>query len=830
MGARNQHQRPSVPVAVAPRERTGSQGGETRNFRSDDSTLLSNAKDVKMVQHALWYASLGWKVFPVIPGGKAPLIKGGRGFKDATSDPKQIEQWWGEHPTANIGLATGKVSGVWVLDLDLYKDPEILTEFQHMYGELPETYVQRSGRGGLHYFFRYNGGHVKSCSSEIFSNVDIRGDGGSIVLAPSNLGPDKVYKPEKGSPGNISPAPQKLAEAVRDMSEQSVPLPHQSTPKDFTGTTVYGQAALLDEIRELRAAPEGQRNETLNKCAFSLGQLIAGGELDEFETTTTLTSTAQSIGLETREIQTTIRSGIDAGMRESRTALQAPHGQGGADVAHTSGGDSDSVPEWPEIVPLDGSTAPDIPDNIIPGWAGDFVREAARSIQIPHPMAAASVLGAVSMAVSSVVKCIHVGPGHIETPNVYLFAPLLSGERKTGMVGTATNPLYEWEIEQAELKAGKIREAQSKRKTEEKIIEGMRTMAAKATKETVREGLIQSIAKREAGLEDVPSLPRLLADDATPESLPRILQAQNEVLGIISSEGGIFDIFGGRYSKDGIPNLDLLLKAHNGEPYRVDRIGRDPIVLNNPRLVVCICPQPDVLFAMAGKPGFRGRGLLARFLYFFSESQVGYRDISPDPMTEETVKNYSLGIKNLLGMRGANLELTISQAARALWLEFAQVVEEQMRPGGEFEHFRDWAGKLPGQAARLAGIFHCIEAKLPGSLEISENIMEQALTLAALLADHAKVAFSTIGTDPATEVAKSVLVWIQHKKREKFTLRDCFRDLAGRYRNTSEIKPGLSVLVERGYIKDIGMEQTGGKGRPKGPYFIVNPIVTGGDA
>lgn len=815
----NQNQQPPAPVSDISRERPGSQG-DARSLPPSPR----NAK--KLLDCALEYAQRGLHVFPC-GIDKRPLTKGG--LYDATTEPEKIRRLWRRWPNASIAAPTGSINGTWVLDVDRPKKPgdadglKSLEELEAKYGELPHTTRQRTGGGGDQFFFEWTGQEIRNSAGKVAPGIDVRGEGGYVILPPSAHPSGEQY--EWCVRYSLAEAPEWLVDLAMGR-----PKPEALPRKEGLVTTPYGQAALLDETRKLRAAPEGQRNETLNKCGFALGQLIAGGELDESEATTMLNSTAQSIGLETREVQATIRSGIESGKREPRSAPQVPQGQGGAEVDHTSRDNNESVAEWPEIVPLDGSTAPDIPDNIIPGWAGDFVREAARSIQIPYPMALASVLGAVSLAATSVVKCIQVGPGHIETPNVYLFAPLLSGERKTGMVGTATNPLYEWEIEQAELKAGKIKEAQSKRKTEEKIIEGMRTMAAKATKETVREGLIQSIAKREAGLEDVPSLPRLLADDATPESLPRILQAQNEVLGIISSEGGIFDIFGGRYSKDGIPNLDLLLKAHNGEPYRVDRIGRDPIVLNNPRLVVCICPQPDVLFAMAGKPGFRGRGLLARFLYFFSESQVGYRDISPDPMPEETVKKYSLGIKNLLGMRGANLELTISQAARALWLEFAQVVEEQMRPGGEFEHFRDWAGKLPGQAARLAGVFHCIEAQLPDSLEISQNIMEQALTLAALLSDHAKVAFSTIGTDPATEVAKSVLDWIHHKKREKFTLRDCFRDLAGRYRNTSEIKPGLSVLIERGYIKDIGMEQTGGKGRPKGPYFIVNPIVTGGDA
>lgn len=178
---------------------------------------------------------------------------------------------------------------------------------------------------------------------------------------------------------------------------------------------------------------------------------------------------------------------------------------------------------------------------------------------------------------------------------------------------------------------------------------------------------------------------------------------------------------------------------------------------------------------------------------------------------------------------GANLELAISPAARRIWLEFAQMVEEQMRQGGEFEHFRDWAGKLPGQAARLAGIFHCIEAHLPRDLVASEDTMRRALSLAALLADHAKVAFSIMGSDPATEAAKHILDWIKCKERNKFTLRDCFIALQGRYKSTSELKPGLSVLTERGYLMDMGMEHKEGKGRPKGPFYSVNPTIIGGD-
>ena len=67
-----------------------------------------------MLDAALEYASQGFHIFPLIPGEKSPLTK--NGFKDATTDPEQIRRWWSEHPDANLGLATGLLSRLVVLD------------------------------------------------------------------------------------------------------------------------------------------------------------------------------------------------------------------------------------------------------------------------------------------------------------------------------------------------------------------------------------------------------------------------------------------------------------------------------------------------------------------------------------------------------------------------------------------------------------------------------------------------------------------------------------------------------------------------------------------
>jgi hypothetical protein len=136
-----------------------------------------------LVDFALQYAARGWKIFPLRPRSKLPLISkkaGGRGFHDATTDPATIERWWKACPAANIGLATG-LSGLVVVDVD---GPEGLAELRRIApGGLPRTLAQQTGReGGLHLI--YCGTGIKSTSDKD-AHLDVRGSTGYIVLAPS---------------------------------------------------------------------------------------------------------------------------------------------------------------------------------------------------------------------------------------------------------------------------------------------------------------------------------------------------------------------------------------------------------------------------------------------------------------------------------------------------------------------------------------------------------------------------------------------------------------------------------------------------------------------
>ena len=111
----------------------------------------------------------------------------------------------------------------------------------------------------------------------------------------------------------------------------------------------------------------------------------------------------------------------------------------------------------------------------------------------------------------------------------------------------------------------------------------------------------------------MPPVPRLVADDVTPEAAASLLAEQGGRLAVLSAEGGIFATLAGRYS--GTPNLEVFLKGHAGDLLVVDRKGRDHEYVEHPALTLGLAVQPEVLTDIAAMPGFRGRGLLARILY-----------------------------------------------------------------------------------------------------------------------------------------------------------------------------------------------------------------------
>src|ERR1700761_6110428 len=105
------------------------------------------------LNHAIEYGKFGWAVFPLLPRSKEPACK--HGFHDAVKDEASIRALWETRTNLNLGIATGDISGFWVLDIDPDKGGDkSLEELENKYGSLPKTLTSKTGGGGIHYLFK----------------------------------------------------------------------------------------------------------------------------------------------------------------------------------------------------------------------------------------------------------------------------------------------------------------------------------------------------------------------------------------------------------------------------------------------------------------------------------------------------------------------------------------------------------------------------------------------------------------------------------------------------------------------------------------------------
>ena len=198
-------------------------------------------------EQALQYEQLGFSVIPLLPKDKKPLVPW-IAFQQKRALPEQILAWWDQHPQANLGIVTGQISGIFVLDVDGTQGQESL-KGKH----LPPTVTSRTGGGGIHYLYRYPGFEVKTCTN-LLPKVDIRGDGGYIA-APPSIHPNGTAYEWAISPddGEISQAPAWLLELLDD-----------------TRGPTEKEASMPNPVDVLQGVPQGERDDRLYQYACSL--------------------------------------------------------------------------------------------------------------------------------------------------------------------------------------------------------------------------------------------------------------------------------------------------------------------------------------------------------------------------------------------------------------------------------------------------------------------------------------------------------------------------------------------------------------------------------
>ncbi|MCP5408341.1 MAG: DUF3987 domain-containing protein [Chromatiaceae bacterium] len=754
----------------------------------------------ELINYARIYSALGF--IPIPLKDKIPIISAWQ--KEPAGADNAARRLQGHD--GNIGLALP--DDLMVLDVDMKNGKNgkaSLARLQDQYGELPLTLMQTTANDGLHYVFRKPADiELKNTSNMLGEGLDIRVRGGQIAAEPSKIGDKAYYWSDwdvlSGQIPDIAEAPQWLLKLI---STRECPMRNSQNTQNSVGPGSFADSA--DAVNKHTIA-EGERNNRL----FRIAAAMYGRGNCESAILSQLrheNATRCTPPLPDKEIVAIARS------------IQG----------YPTNDDQDI---WPELVPLDAPNQPRLDLVHLPGWAGDFSRAIAADTETPHELAAGMVLVACATAAARRLR-VMVKPGYIEPCNLWIVVALPPGNRKSSVQTSATSPLLDWERDQATIMEPEIKRIISERKTMEVRAKEKRNKAAKEKDNLKAAELSREAADIEAELPDIPMQPQLWTSDATPERLGALLAEQGECMAWLSSEGGVFELLQGRYS-NGIPNLDLVLKAHSGDAERVDRGSRPPVFLKSPRLSIGLSPQPDVLRGLAYKPGFRGRGLLGRFFYLLPPSPLGYRLLQSNPVPEAVCNAYAAGLRAMLDWEPAIDEhgnerlhlLRLSTEAREEWYEFAQAIEVQMRPGHDLEHFTDWAGKAPGAAARLAGVLHGIKHAhgRPWDAAITAETMNAALEIMAITTHHSLAALDMMGADPTIAAARLVWDWIERGRLDRFTVREAYNVLRGTFPRVAKLREALEALEERGYLEVIEPPRDG-PGRPPSPIVRLRPGI-----
>jgi Bifunctional DNA primase/polymerase, N-terminal len=269
--------------------------------------MLHATASADVAAAAVAFAKQGIPVFPCVPGGKQPLTT--RGFHDASADLARVREWWSRTPEANVGLPTGRASGVLVVDVDVHAAGSGYAAFERARAaQLTDGWgwLVRTPSGGLHaYYPPAHGGEQRSWQVPR-EHVDFRGDGGYIVTPPSRVvGADGVPRPYQViAVGQHRPRALDAARlrAFLDPPKPTGPpasMPAAGTRPDKLATWVASR-------------PEGARNHGLFWAACRMAE--DGHRFDA--TLATLGDAARTAGLPEREAETTIRSAYRIASRQ----------------------------------------------------------------------------------------------------------------------------------------------------------------------------------------------------------------------------------------------------------------------------------------------------------------------------------------------------------------------------------------------------------------------------------------------------------------------------------------------------------------------------------
>jgi len=772
---------------------------------------------------ALHYGKLGLKIHPLAwitddgqcscgsdhggdtrKYGKHPLLKNWQ--NKASSDIKTIWTWWARYPRANIGLLTGKVNGFIALDLDSYKNGYEAPQ------DILETVSVATGSGGRQLYYQYPKGSVVGSRNDVTGKgkgVDVKADGGYVV-APGSVtygGPYKWSSPIRPSSDEfheiLTACPPWIIDLFRGRSK-----PAAAVKSARTGNSTDIEKAL----QCLKRLSRGRADDYDSWLHVGMALHTVGVPLDDW-----LQWSKYSDKFDENVCRAKWKSFVTE--RDTKYGLNAlvdwavqDSDMGRAELLSIIG----SRP-WPDLIRLEDAAVPQFPIESLPRVLRNHVESVAENTEVAVDMPA--MMGLATVAAASARRFVVCPrPGWEEPTNIYVLTVSPPGTRKSAVHAAMSRPLVEYEAKIIEASRDAVTKNKSRRRAlehQQKTLEGKEDSQAKLNK--VNEQL--------ANFRDLHE-PTVMTTNPTPEIMTIRMKQNFGRLALFSAEGNAFNTMAGLYT-GGQPHLDVYLQAHSGDHLATDRVGRERVIVNKPALTICICVQPDIFSSMRHKEVIAGSGLLARFLYTIPAKRPGAKQDVP-PVCDAAYQAYGGALLKLLHTQPSKpFELVMDADGAALFFKFRSEVADRLNEG-DLSGIAEWASKLAGHVARIAGLLHLTkntDAPEYGRV-IDGDTISNAIDIGRYLIAHAKRAFACLNTDPAVKVVTRAVAWIKRHRRTEFTKRELYQGLKGKtgaVATVKDLKEPLELMVEHCCIRPKVPGHSGKKGGPASESYEVHP-------
>lgn len=728
---------------------------------------------------AMFYAEHNIKTFPVKRQGKSPLCQ--NGFKSATMDRVVLQEWNKKFYDCNIGIPTGTINNIFVVDIDGEIGAKSLIALENIYGKLDAPTVI-TGKGKHLYFKMPENTNIKSSVSKIANHIDIRANGGYVVAPPSVHENGHLYTWENFALNQDFPeAPNWLISLISNTEKQHSPV--------------------SDVLEEISNAPQGQRNNTLYKRSISLIGRAMRENLNIADIKENIINAAMQSGLSTEEALKT----FDNALKFAETHC---------DNQEENEPDMDIL-ETKILLP-----APKLNTKIFKGLE-NWVIQTAENTNAPVDYVAFSLLAGAA-GVVGLSRTISTQTDWIQHCAIWLG---IVGEPSSGK-SPAIKPIRDiLNIIEKERKPYYLKAYRE--------WEGAYIVAEQKEKEWRRK--LKKNPKNnltrpdEAILPEEPSPFHLLYGDVTQESMAEELSLNVKGALVLRDELSGWIEGMNRYSS-GNSEKSFWLEAFSGGKYITNRVklGTNRHEIEDLMATVFGTIQPKKLIQTVFKDS--GEGFLARFLWVYPEpiAPAIPKQKPSQSIVYETLKK----LDSLMNPYNGDIKkqrkcLYLNNSAQNYFEQWLLPHIEKTRK--EESKLNEFLGKGQGYVLRLALLLELLwwaSSEYSEPTEISLEAIKNAIELYdTYLTPMCERVYNMYYSPSQNIEARALARWIIANKPQSFILRDIYNNgNVANLRRKEQTEMAANKLIKLNWLSCKSSREGNTAGRTRKTYF-VNPEV-----